>query len=378
MQEILQQFPTKRLQPYDGMAVTASVWEEAHAYHREQQRFHARFGHGAGILTGLEVVASDPADTSVYIQPGIAFDPLGNMIAVTEPIAYDFGRTSEGLVYLLISYGESRPKHGNGQGDADGRLYVRTSFSVEASSAQPDAPTLELARIRRSSRDAALHNPETIDHPTTDELDLRYRREIGAAPTTFATIAVSYVGDEPAASHGRGTEYLARALSRSDELTVRVDDGVPLSRDLSAYTLVYLVAHGVFDLDKNALEAIYDYVQNGGTLLLESCRHDEDAAGADAGFSDMLESLGIAVETLDGDHALLTEPHVFAVPPAGIVPNDDALKIGDGVLLSTVDYGCLWAGRHAEESEPPTRETIRTAHEWGGNIVAYALSRSEE
>lgn len=374
-QDILQQFPTKRLHPYDGMAVTAGVWEEAHAYHREQQRIHARFGHGAGILTGLEVVASDPADTSVYIQPGIAFDSLGNMIAVTEPIAYDFGRTSEGLVYLLISYGESRPQHGNGQSDADGRLYVRTSFSVEASSVLPNEPVLELARIRRSSRDAALHDAADRDHPDTDELDLRYRREIGATPSTFASIGVSYLGDEPAASHGRGADYLARALSRSDGLTVRVDDEVPLSRDLSVYTLIYLVAHGAFDLKKETLEAIYDYVQSGGTLLLEACRHAGDAAAAEIHFEEMLESLGIEMETPAGDHPLLHEPHLFAAPPAGIIQNDDTLQVGTGVLLSTTDYGCLWAGRYAEESKPPTREVIRTAYEWGGNIVVYALNR---
>ncbi|MEE8392266.1 MAG: hypothetical protein V3S14_15930, partial [Anaerolineae bacterium] len=63
--ERIKVFPAKRIKPVDGMAVTAQVWEEAHNYHQQQQRFHTMFYHGAGIVTGLEVIASDPADTSV-------------------------------------------------------------------------------------------------------------------------------------------------------------------------------------------------------------------------------------------------------------------------------------------------------------------------
>ncbi len=72
--DLLQEFPAKRIKPVDGLAVTAKVWEEAHEYHRQRQRFHAMLNHGAGVVTGLEVIASDPPDTAVYVQPGIALD----------------------------------------------------------------------------------------------------------------------------------------------------------------------------------------------------------------------------------------------------------------------------------------------------------------
>ena len=83
--DFLKDNPTRRIKAVDGMAVTADVWEEAHDYHRRQAEMHARFGHGAGILTGLEVVASDPADTAVYIRPGVAIDHEGRTIVVAEP-----------------------------------------------------------------------------------------------------------------------------------------------------------------------------------------------------------------------------------------------------------------------------------------------------
>ena len=72
--EVLGLFPRKRIRAVDGMAVTADVWEEAHDYHRQINRLHTLLYHGAGIVTGLDVIASDPADSSVYVLPGLAMD----------------------------------------------------------------------------------------------------------------------------------------------------------------------------------------------------------------------------------------------------------------------------------------------------------------
>jgi hypothetical protein len=52
-EDLIQKFPTKRISPFDGMSVTADVWAEEHEYHRQRHQLHARFSHGAGILTGL-------------------------------------------------------------------------------------------------------------------------------------------------------------------------------------------------------------------------------------------------------------------------------------------------------------------------------------
>ena len=49
------------------------------------------------------------------------------------------------------------------------------------------------------------------------------------------------------------------------------------------------------------------------------------------------------------------------------------MQAGEGVIFSMCDYGCLWQG--ARRDNLASREEIRTAYEWGGNIVAYAVDR---
>jgi hypothetical protein len=47
--------------------------------------------------------------------------------------------------------------------------------------------------------------------------------------------------------------------------------------------------------------------------------------------------------------------------------------VGEGVILSACDYGCLWQGER--RGQAASREEIRAAHEWGSNIIAYAAAR---
>ena len=118
--DILKEFPNKRIRAIDGMAVTSDVWENAHDYHRQSQRFHNLYAHGSGIVNGLSVVASDPPDTSVYILPGVAVDSAGHMIVITEPTAYDIGRQVDGPLHLVLTFGESRPRSEGNQSTQEG------------------------------------------------------------------------------------------------------------------------------------------------------------------------------------------------------------------------------------------------------------------
>jgi hypothetical protein len=379
--DLIRMFPIKRISPVDGLAVTAEVWEEAHRYHRQRQQLHALFSRGPGIVTGLEVVASDPPDSTVYILPGIAVDPLGQIIVLTEPTAYDVGE-ADGLLSLLLSYGESRPRAGDSREGEDGPLYVYAEFGVEVGRpGLPQASTVELARVRRQDENAAIVDAQDAVYPGLNEVDLRFRRKIGAAPQEVATLAVSYVGGAAVESHGRGANYLARALRRSGDYSVWVDRDVPLAPGLEHYTLVYLVGQGAFELSPGEMQVLYDYVQGGGTLFIESCRRETEAGGspsgappADAAFADLLASFGFQLQDLEPNHHLLVEPLLFAAPPPGFeTQGAPDVRIGDGVIFSTCDYGCLWGG--ARRHGPASREEIRTAIEWGNNIVAYAMHR---
>lgn len=370
-EDVLRGFPRKRIEPVDGMAVTADVWREAHDYHRLQQRYHALLAHGSGIVVGLEVIASDPPDSSVFILPGIAVDTEGRTIVLPEPTAFDVAK-SQGLFYLLLTHAESVPQADEDR--EDGPLYVHAQFGIEARSALPDAPYVELARIRRQGPDAPLADAKDASRPAANEIDQRFRREIGAAQPEAITLAVSYAGGAASREHGQGATHLARALRRAGQ-QVWVDGDVTLSPDLEAYTLVYLVGQDAFQLDRDKMNALYAYLQAGGTVLVESCRQAVTGdPAADAAFSDLLASMGVQLEPLPPGHRLLTEPFLFAAPPPGFeTEGEPQVLLGGGVIFSTFDYGCLWRGER--RGQPATREEIRTAMEWGANLVAFAAAR---
>jgi hypothetical protein len=370
--DALTSFPTKRVFPVDGMAVTADVWEEAHSFHRKQQQFHAMLNHGPGVVTGLEVIGSDPPDSSLYVLPGIAVDSDGRTIVLPEPMAYDLGE-SHGLLYLLLTYEESSPQT---EGDReDGPSYVYIHYGIEAVSTLPNTPFVELARIRRQNGKAPIVDPKDAVHPVENEIDQRFRREVGASPQEAIGLAVSYAGGHSNGRHGRGTSHLARALRRSRH-RVWVDDGVALGPGLEGYALVYLVGQEAFQLSRDEMNALYAYVQGGGTVLVESCRQDitDGDPPADASFSDLLASMGVQLEELPPDHRLLVEPFLFTAPPPGFETEaTPRILIGDGVIYSSFDYGCLWGGHRRDGAA--SREEIRAAMEWGSNIVTYAIER---
>jgi hypothetical protein len=371
-EELIQTFPTRRISPFEGMAITAEVWADAHEYHRQSQQLYALFSQGPGILVGLQVIASDPPDSSLYILPGIALDSVGRTIVVTEPVAYDLAGT-HGLLHLLLTYGESQPQMEAGQ--EGGPQYVQGEFAVQARPDLPESACVELARIRREDRDTPIMDARNAEHPALDEIDLRYRQETGAVSRDIATIAVCYAGKENHAQHGRGADHLARALRQAGH-RIWLDDNVPLSPGLAPYMLIYLVGQGTFQLGRDEMTALYTYIQGGGTVFIESCRRDVNAGNppADVAFAELLTSLGIRPGALPPEHRLLAEPFFFATPPPGYeTQGTPRLVASDGVILSTFDYGCLWNGER--RGRAASREEIRSALEWGSNIVAYAAGR---
>lgn len=365
--------PRKRIAPFDGMAVTAETWDEAHAYHRRALALHTAFAHAPGILLGLEVIAGDPPDRQVYVQSGIAIDPAGRTIIVPEARAYDL-RASRGLVYLILSDAESQPRTAPGQTDDDAPRYIFSEYTLEASSTLPATPFVELARLRRQDAASTLRNATDAEHPGPDEIDLRYRRQVEPAPPLIP-VAVSYVGMADH-RHGGGVSVLARALRTSQRAQLCVDDDITLTAALLDYTVLCLVGGGAFRLTSDEMKAIYEFLRQGGVLFYESC-HAVTAGGepeGDAAFLDLLASMGVSLETPTPGHALLTTPHFFAAPPEGYeVQGQGKLLVREGVVFSTFDYGCLWQGKR--RGRAAARHEIRNALEWGENLMLYAWQR---
>jgi hypothetical protein len=382
-QDLFKQFPSRRIKSYDGMVVTSDVWEEAHDYHRRQQRYHNLLNHEPGILIGLEVIASDPPDSAVYIQPGIALDAVGQVIIVPEALSFDLG-AAQGPLYLVLSYDESQPKAEDSATPAedatDIRLFVRVQYGLEVVGTPPDptASYVELARVQRQGADASITNATDLVHPGLNQIDLRFRRQTGIATQPAIKVAVCYAGkatDKAAKRHGHGAQVLARVL-RHGHQPVWVDDDVALATDaeLSSYALVYLVAQGEFQLTADEMNVLYVYLRSGGTLLLEPCHKVTATGKAEAVLLEMLSSFGTTITDLPSDHALLREPNFFAAPPVGFeTEGAPSIKVGEGVILSACDYGCLWQGERRDQAA--SREEIRAAHEWGSNILAYAVAR---
>ncbi|RMG65564.1 MAG: DUF4159 domain-containing protein [Chloroflexi bacterium] len=372
----LKQIPARRLKPVDGLAVTAEVWEEAHDFHRLNQRAHHLLGHGCGILAGLDVVASDPPDSTVYIRPGAAIDANGELIVLSQPVAYDLGQ-AQGDLHLLLTYAESDPTPAP-NGDST-RLYVQIGYQVEACPVVPDALHIELARVRRQGRQSPVRNAADPAHPGLNEIDQRARRRVGGIARDVAGVAVCYVG-EPAlkeqarAGYLAGIDAMARAASRGGATDFWVDDDVPLTGPLDRYVLVYVVGLGGFQMSPEAMKALYAYLQAGGTVLWEGCHRAGDGAAADAAIREVLGSFGMQPVEVTPGHPLLSTPWLFGAPPSGYDADEPGqLWIHDGLIVSRSDYGSLWQGWRA--GRPATREEIRAAHELGANVLAYALRR---
>lgn len=375
MQDLLKGIPARRIKPFDGLAITSDVWEEAHDAHRQNLRYHNLLAHGHGILAGLEVTASDPPDGSVYVRPGAALDTEGRLIVVREPFSYDLGQ-ADGQVHLILSHDEGAPRTGE-CGQVKDVLFVDEQFGLEVKPGRPSGPSVELARLHRKGRAAPIRDAADPDQPHDNELDLRFRPQQHTGLPDAVSIAVCYTGSPADRKHGKGAVRLAESLRNASHRRAWVDDEVALSADsvLADYTLVLLVGAKGHQMKRDEMTALYAYLQAGGTVLVESCRqHPAQAAASDTAFDEVFTSLGLQPAPVPADHPLLSQPYLFAAPPDGFeTEGAPVLKAADALIVSTFDYGCLWQGER--RGMPATRDEIRAALEWGANLVDFAARR---
>jgi hypothetical protein len=208
--------------------------------------------------------------------------------------------------------------------------------------------------------------------PGINEIDVRFRRDVGAGVADIATVGVVYLGNVDEQVQGRGAAYLARALNRMPGFHVVVDDDVPLAPGVQNYTMIYLVGEGKFEMDRSQVRGLQGYVARNGTLFVESC----DAAAAST-FGSYFSEMGVQLDDLAPGSVLLTDPFLFAEPPPGFeTAGSPSVQVGEGVIFSTHNYGRLWYGQ--DRSRPPSRQDIRTAMEWGGNLVTFAVNRRQQ
>lgn len=356
--EILKIYPTYRLKPYDGMPVTATVWASAHEEHRSSRRAHDILFHGSGIITGLDVIANDPPNQFVYISPGMAVDPVGNIIVLNETVAYDFGGTSEGPLFLVIGTGEREVK-----GAEEDVIRIQNEFVIAARPGLPKRPVVELARITIQKAGQAIKNPNSIQHPKMGELDLRYRSQLVSQNRKIKKIAVCSIGLIEK-NIIQGWDHLVKNAEKELPIQFVVDNNVELTTELSEYDMVFVSGKGVFKFDDSQSKALESYHASGKVLVLDSLD-----GSAEKSFQPILERLKISLISPTQDSEIMSSPHLFTSIPNGFAGNQ--IKIAPNIIFSASGYGLAWAGKFGEGSG--SRSAIRDAHEWGVNLLQFCL-----
>lgn len=380
MDQSLTRIPQKRIRPYDGMAVTAKVWEDAHAYHRQAAQKHVLLFHGSGILTGLEVIAHDPPGSIVYVRPGAAIDEQGRVMVLADPVAYDLGDEIKGPLYLCITYSDSLASSSaaGGEDNQQGEpAYVQEQFIIAVRITSPEEGTsVELARFMRDNLSADLKDAEDPDHPGKNEIDLRYRRVVRAHLEQPVTAAVIYLGVVEAGEkiHGRGLARMGREVRHYCDYHLIVEDDVPLDHSVMDVSFLYLVCVDELKLSASLVKHLKTYLESGGTLFCEALN---DAAQET--LRNLAWQLGIKkMEVLNADislqcdpfcFSLLNDPFYFSAPPAAM-RKDSTVEAGGGFILSTAGYGAFWKGR-----DGVTRADLRDSMEWGVNLLAAVVER---
>jgi hypothetical protein len=183
-------------------------------------------------------------------------------------------------------------------------------------------------------------------------------------------IALCNLGSEtPAVVDGWDTLNKECARSRDVASNVStyaliIDTQVPLSADLSGYDLLYLSAKGAFKQDAGQTQALRTALDGHAALFVEAFD-----GPAEKSCLAMFEKLEISLEPVEAQHPLLTAPYLFNAPPEGALGNQ--VKLGGRVIFSTAGYSLAWGGTLA--AGHASRADIRSAHEWGLNLLHYSL-----
>jgi len=392
----------KRVNPFQGLVIDADVWQDAHDYHRSQQRLHLLAFHETGIVEGLEVVGNNPPNQSVVIQPGLAIDPEGNTIIVSQPQNYQIKMGQKGTVYLVIQFREI-PMEPFQPPDGGQATRILEAYKIEQRDKLPEEAYLELARIDVDPGKESIKDARNPSRPGDSEINLNYRKEAKAAvpvmpvsekpavqekpekvvetakapAVTQETVTIGYavLAGSDKKLHLNGLQNLCREAGRRNNVKFNVAQDVSLDTNLGRYMLLYLTGNSGFELTDEQQAALKGYLQSKGTIFGEGCTEEKEEGKSKGArefglaFNQLAGQLGCKLETVQHGHSLLSSANVFSAAPPGAEPNGLLLE-GGNIIYSGSDYGCAWQGGHKDNLL--SRDTIRAAFEIGENIVEYA------
>ncbi len=395
-------FQLKRVNPFQGLVIDADTWRDAHSYHRDQQRLHMLAFHKLGIVEGLEVTVNNPPDLSVNIQPGMATDPEGNVIIISQTQRYRIQTREKGIIYLIIQFREvpSEPYQPPNGGQP---TRILEAYRIQEREKLPNEPYLELARIDFDPAEEAIKNAKSSSNPGKNEINSSLRQEATAVTATSIvtperpaapqkpaatpqeipsrqqetiTLGHTVMGEASKDLHSDGLRNLIKELNQQVNFVTNLEANIPLDNNINRCAMIYLTGNSRFEPTAEEQSALSAFLQSGGIIFGEGCSEGEtESRGAKEfglAFNQLASQLKCKLEIVQRGHPLLSTAYVFANVPQGAEPG--MLLEGSHMVYSGSDYGCAWQGGH--QSNPLSREIIRGSIEIGANIVAYAQTKT--
>ncbi|MDY6783727.1 MAG: DUF4159 domain-containing protein [Cyanobacteriota bacterium] len=381
--------PLERLQVYDSLMITAELWKVAHQYLRQRQNIHYQALHQPGIVYGLGVkpipappgvVRESRSQSWIEIQPGIAIDWEGNPIIVSEPITF-FIRVPKASVenpppaYLFVSYRD--PEELSQSRDS---AIVREYFRIDQKTTPPKGGEIELCRLRWSQGATSVVAPSDVFNPQENQLDLRSRLRAQLHPQGIVRVAI--MNAQPSTHNNwvslmRSVAVLYPTLSGDSAIgRLSLDRGsnTLFLEQIENYDLLYLSANSTHHLEPQQIECLNAYLNRGGVLLIETPAHSEPPNYLNQLFDQRTQTYPPDWQKqLPRDHLLRNHPFLFAaLPQIGQQPLE--LWYREGIVLLKGELSTAWG---LDDSLSLSRNEIRTAQEFGINILHFAWKRKQ-
>lgn len=428
--------PLQRLRVTDGLLINAERWRLAYDYHRQRQSLYYQSLHQSGIVCGLGIHPIAPPEkiAQAYqdqrwlrVQPGMAIDDQGNCIVVPEPIDFRLASRVEQptSVYLVLQYVDPEQLQ-----QAEDNPVLTEVFRIDEKTHPPGPGEVEICRLVLDA-DAQLQLPVDPFFPQINQVDLRYRLQPRSRPQ--AVLQVAQVSLSSPSPQLQQSAVNFQAFLRSIEvlypnlLAVSAPDPIELvdqnpATVLGDYDVLYLQTQSAQALSDVQVRSLQSFLMQGGYLWVEVATRGTQLAelftvkaqlqtalaqidgsqtlGASAGTQNLqplrqeitqeltavqsalitkLDETGLpfralaehmgqplqSLQALPADHPLGGQPFQFGGLPT-VNQHSIELFLSDHLLMVIGDLSVAWGG------EGFTRDQIRTAQEFGINILHYA------
>jgi hypothetical protein len=361
--------PLERLRIYDSLVMNAKRWQLAHNYHCKRQSVLYQSLHQPGIVSGLEVTVLDhPPEGSnrvfqerdatrqekrwLQIQPGVAIDHYGNPIIVDERtdrtyrIAFDALETSTRTVYVVVRYVDPEQLQ-YPQDTAE----VCDLFRFDQRTDPPTVGEVEICRIELSPGRVELAIPNNPFAPELNQIDVRHRLQ--AQFRSSACLQIGALEDDVRSQ----IYYPLTALTQSLSALFPSLQAEVHSSTVHHHLVNYDILCVTPDLLNTKNVTLEQYLQEYDGTLLSIIPND---VTPDARF--------MAWKDLPIHHLVRSQPFLFTQLPESV---NVWFSVAGNTILISQSLLTAWSG------VDQTRDSIRTVHELGINLLQFIWRRRQ-